>query len=382
MRLSTDKLMLFGIVIFTLAEGLTHYGQVYPDSPSYFSAAHFFQGRVSQGPTNFRLLRPVIPFLASLMNYFVDIRTSFAVVNLVLWCASAALMFCFTKLLTKNNYASLFSSALFTSAVPMLIFADSALTDMGGYFFILLCTFLIVRWNIPHASLKRACLMGLILGIGVLTRESVASVLIFAIIWTILSKGSISRILALCLIPLAVSLAWSQALGVSYVTWYVQGGLAFAGVHQALSPLRRVLRILGSILYSFGRYPIVLAFAALGFLRIRDKDCLKIHISILIGAIAIIVAWPVIDTRFSFILFPSVFPLAGAGLADAYRIMSNNKFIQTTWPSFANSPWPRYALLIFVVAVCAFITNFVLEAHASFPWMPYTDPSVNPAEIR
>jgi hypothetical protein len=381
MRLSTDKLMLVGLLIFTLAEALTHYGQVYPDSLGYFSAAHFFQGHASAGASNFRLLRPVIPFLASLINYFVDIRTSFAMVNLVFWCASAILMFYFTKLLTKNLYSSLFSSALFTSAVPMLLFADAALTDMGGYFFILLGTFLVIKWNIPHASLRRVCLTGLVLGIGVLTRESVASVLIFAIVWTILSKGSVSRIATLCLIPLAMSLAWSQALGVSYVTWYVQGGLVFAGAHQALGPMRRALRTLGSIVYSFGRYPVALAFAAFGFLRIRDRDYFKIHISVLIGALAIILAWPVIDTRFSFILFPSVLPLAGAGLEDAYRTIFNSKLIQTNWSSFANSAWSRYAFLIFVFGVCAFITNFALEAHLSFPWMPYTDPSVKLTDI-
>jgi 4-amino-4-deoxy-L-arabinose transferase-like glycosyltransferase len=290
-------------------------------------------------------------------------------------------MFYFTKLLTKNSFPSLFSAALFTSAVPMLLFADATLTDMGGYFFILLGIYLMIRWNIPHACLKRACLTGLVLGIGVLTRESVASVLIFAIVWTILSRGSITRLAAVCLIPLAFSLAWSQVLGVSYITWYVQGGLVFAGAHQTLSPFRRVLRTFGSILYSFGRYPIVLAFAALGFLRIQDRNYLKIHVSILIATGAIIVAWPVIDTRFSFILFPSIFPLAGAGLEDAYRIISNSKFVQTTWPSLYSSQWPRYASLILVLGVCAFITNFALEAHTSFPWMPYTDPSVKLTDI-
>jgi len=372
--------MLVGLVTLTLVEGLTHYGQIYPDSPSYIMAAHFFQGRAS-GPSNYRLLRPVIPFLASLLNYFFDIRTSFAVVNLTLWSASAVLMFYLGKLLTKSSYSALFSSALFATAVPMLLFAGSVLTDMGGYFFIVLGILLTIKWNVPHASWKRVLLTGLVLSIGILTRESVAMVLIFAVLWMILSKSPISHIITLCIVPLAISFAWSQVLGVSYINWYVQGGLAFAGTHQTLTPLRRIVRILGSILYSFGRYPIVLALSAVGFLQCKDRNYVKIHISILIAAAIIVLAWPVIDTRFSFIFFPSIFPLAGSGLEVVYRLMTNSKFVQTTWPAFSTSPWPRYLLLLLILAVCIFITNFALEAHVSFPWAPYTDPSVRLTDI-
>jgi 4-amino-4-deoxy-L-arabinose transferase-like glycosyltransferase len=374
--------MLAGLLIFTLAEGLTHYGQVYPDSPGYFAAAHYFQGRApGAGTWELRLLRPIIPFLASVANYFVDIRTSFAAVNLLLWCGSAVLMFYFTKLLTKDNYSALFSSALFTSAIPMLLFADAALTDMGGYFFIMLCSYLVVKWDIPNAPIRRLCLMGLVLGVGILARESVASALIFALAWTLWSGRSIRRAAILLFFPLVISLGWSYAVGVSYVTWYTKGGLIYAATNQPLSPLRRLLRLAGSVQYSFGRYPEVLLLSALGFLGIRDRSLLKIHISIWLGALAIILAWPVIDTRFTFVLFPSVFPLAGIGLEEAYKIIFKSKLVQAIWPSFPDSVQWRYAFLLLVVAVYALITNTVLKGYASFPWLPYTDPSVKPTDV-
>jgi 4-amino-4-deoxy-L-arabinose transferase-like glycosyltransferase len=383
MRLSIDKLMLVGLVIFSLAEGLTHYGQVYPDSPGYVAAAHFFQGRgTATGAAEFRLLRPLVPFVASLANHFVDIRTSFAMMNLVFWCASAVLMFYFTKLITKDTDASLLSSALFTSAIPMLLFADAVLTDMAGYFFILFGVYLVVRWHLPHATLKRVFIAGLVLGVGILARESVAAVLIFALAWAILSRGSITRTIIFCLIPLGISVLWSSAIGVGYLAWYGQG-LAFAGVNQHLSLLQRAYRLLGSIQYSFGRYPEVLILAALGLLRIDNKSYLKIHISILIGTLAIIFAWPVIDTRFTFILFPSIFPLAGSGMEEAYNLIFKSKLVQTIWPSFPNNAKSRFAFLLFVLAVCALITNTdsILRGYFSFPWMPYTDPSVKLTDI-
>ena len=383
MKSSIDKLMLVGLVIFSLAEGLTHYGQVYPDSPGYIAAAHFLQGRATAtGATAFRLLRPLVPFLASLVNYFVDIRASFAIVNLVFWCFSAVLMFYFAKLLTKDTNASVLSSALFTSAIPMLLFADAVLTDMAGYFFILFGIYLVIRWDLPRAELKRVCIAGLVVGVGILARESVAAVLIFALAWTILSRGSIPRTIIFCLIPVGISVLWSSAMGVSYLAWYAQGGLAFAAVNQHLSLLQKAYRLLGSIQYSFGGSPEVLILAVLGLLRIQNKGYLKIQISILIGTFAIIFAWPIIDNRFTFILFPSIFPLAGSGLEEAYNLIFKSKLVQTIWPSFADTAKSRFAFLLFVVAVYVLITNVVLREYFSFPWMPYTDPSVKLSEIR
>jgi len=382
MRLSTDKLMLVGLFVFTLAEALTHYGQVYPDSPGYFAAAHFFQSRATPaGQPDFRLLRPVIPLLASLLNYFLNIRTSFAIVNLVFWCAGAILMFYFTKLLTNNLYAPLFSSLVFTSAIPMLLFADAALTDMGGYFFILLCIYLVIKWDIPRATITRVCVMALVLGVGILVRESVACALIFAVTWTLWSTRSVTRAATLFLIPLAISLGWSYAVGISYAAWYTQGGVAYAATNQPLTPLHKLLRLAGNIQYSFGRYPEILLLGALGLWRNHEKNSLRIHISIWVGAFAIIFAWPVIDTRFTFILFPSVFPLAGLGLEEVYRIVFRTKYIQETWPSFTDSVISQYAFLLFVVAAYALITNVVLRHYVSLPWMPYTDPSVKLSSI-
>ncbi len=382
MKLLTDKAIVIGLVIFSLAEGLSHFGQVYPDSPSYITAAHFFQGKgVTPGAAQFRLLRPVVPFLASLVNYFIEIRISFALVNLFFWCAAAVLMFYFTRMLTKDTNASFLSAALLTSAIPLLLFGDAVLTDMAGYFFILLGTYLVIRWDLPRATLQRVCLAGLIVAVGILSREVVASVLIFALFWTLLSKGSISRIIILLAIPIGISLLWSFAVGVSYVTWYTQGGLAYAAAHQQLSLLRRGLRLLGSIQYSFGRYPEVLALAGLGLLRIRSKANFRTHISILVGALAVILAWPIIDTRFTFILFPSILPLAGVGLGQVYGIIFESRLLRIVWPSFRDTKKARFIFLLLVIAVYALITSVVLRGYLSFPWRAYTDPSVKPTDI-
>lgn len=382
MKPSADKFILIGLVVLSLVEALSHFGQVYPDSPSYMAAAHFFQGKGITGQAaEFRLLRPVVPFLASLVNYLFDIRSSFALVNLAFWCAASVLMFYFTRMLTKDTDASILSSALFTTAIPLLLFGDAVLTDMGGYFFILLGLYVVIRWNLPHATFSRVCIAALIVAIGILAREVVVSVVVFALAWTILSKGSLSRIVVFLAISVGITLLWSFATGVSYVTWYSQGGLAFAAVHQQMGLMQRGLRLLGSIQYAFGRYPEVIVLAALGVLQIRTKEYLKVHISILVGAFVVILAWPIVDTRFTFILFPSIFVLAGGGLAEAYAIIFKSKLVTTLWPSFVDTKPKRFAFMLLIIVLYVLITNVVLRAYFSFPWHPYTDPSVRPTDI-
>lgn len=381
MKLSTDKIILTGLLVLSLAEGLTHYGQVYPDSPGYMATAHFFQGKATMQAAGFRLLRPVVPFLASLVNYFLDIRDSFAVVNLVIWCATAILMFYFSKLLTKDDFTALFSSAVFTTAIPLLLFGDAVLTDMAGYFFILLGTFLVIKWDLPRATFQRVCIAGLMLAVGILSRENVASVLSFALAWTILSRGSFRRTIILIGISIGIPLLWSLAVGVSYAAWYSQGGLVFAAGHQQIGPVTKALRLLGSVQYAFGRYPEILVLAALGLLAIKDTGYLKTHVSIWVGALAVILAWPIVDTRFTFILFPSIFPLAGAGMRSAYSIIRESPLVSDRWTSLRENKKFWFAFVVFVIVGYVLITNVVLRRYFSFPWNPYTDPSVRPADI-
>lgn len=382
MKPSADKIMLTALLILSLAEGLTHFGQVYPDSPSYIAAAHFFQGEGRpSGNAEFRLLRPVVPFLASILNYFLDIHTTFAVVNLVLWCATAMLMFYFSKMLTKDDLAALFSSAVFTTAIPLLLFGDAVLTDMAGYFFILLGTFLVIKWDVPRATFRRVCITGLILAVGILSRENVASVLIFVGAWSILSKGSIRRTIILIVISVGIPFLWSIAVGLSYTAWYTQGGLLFAANNQQLGLVTKILRLLGSIQYAFGKFPEILILAALGLLAIKDTGYLKTHVSIWIGALAVILAWPIIDTRFTFILFPSIFPLAGTGIDGACGIICESPLIANRWPLLRQSDKFRFAFALLVIVFYVLVTNIVLRGYFSFPWNPYTDPSVRPTDI-
>ncbi|HKM49604.1 MAG TPA: hypothetical protein VJZ75_00330, partial [Candidatus Bathyarchaeia archaeon] len=65
-----------GLLTLSLVEGLTHFGQVYPDSSQYIATALYFQGKGNISGFAFKtLLRPIIPLLASVLGYVVGIGT-------------------------------------------------------------------------------------------------------------------------------------------------------------------------------------------------------------------------------------------------------------------------------------------------------------------
>ena len=383
MKGTRDQWAVTGLVALSLAEGLTHFGQSYVDSGDYIQVALFFSGKMSQftGLGRWRLLRPVVPFLASLLGHVMTLRVAFGAVNLVFWCASAVLMFYFTKLLTNDIRSAAISAVFLSSAIPLLILGAAVYTDMAGYFFILLCAFIILRWDLPRANLKRIILASLIVEIGMLSRETVAYVLLFALLYCLLTRGSFPRIIVFVGIVVGLSALWATLAGLSYTNWIVVSGVN-ASPYPREGLLSGAQELLRSVLYAFGEYPIVLALFVLGFLRVSDLRKLKVYLSLLIPAILLLAVWPVPGTRYSFMLFPAVLPLAGFGVEEAYDFVVKSALVSTIWPSFKGSS--RY-LLVFqwlIVAVYVIMTNLITRSYVSFPWNPLIDPSLPPSLIQ
>ena len=381
----STALLVSGIVGLSLAEGLTHFAQAYVDSRDYIEDALFFLGKYPNltGVPRLRLLlRPLVPFLASLLSLAVKPRIAFGLVNLVFWCASAVLMFYFTRLLTKSVSAAVASSVFLTSSIPLLILGAAIYTDMAGYFFILLGAFLIVKWDLPRAKLKRVVVAGFIVQLGMLARESVASVLLFAIAWCILSRGSFRRILLFVGIVVGLSVLWSTLVGVSYVQWYNIVGVNGGSPYPKLGFLLGADVLLRSIVYAFGEIPIVLLLSLLGLLRIRDFRELKIYLSFLVPVTLLIVTWPVPGTRYSFILFPAILPLAGLGVEEAYSVILQSPLISTNWPSFKTSSKALVIFELLIMAAYVVSMNLLTIRYVSFPWNPLIDPALPPGYVQ
>jgi len=307
-------------------------------------------------------------------------RVAFGTVNLVFWCASAILMFYFAKFLTKDIRAAAISTVFMTSAIPLLILGAAVYTDMAGYFFILLGAYLVLKWDLPRANLKRIVLASLLVEIGMLSRETVAIVLLFALLWCLFTRGSLRRIILFAAIILGISALWSALVGINYVNWITLSTSVSPYPNQSLlSDARELIR---SVLYAFGEYPEVLILFFLGLLRIRDLRELKAYLSLLIPTVLLILVWPVPGTRYSFLLFPAVLPLAGLGVEEAYTIIVNSSLASTIWPSFKTTNRSLLAFQLIVIVIYVITTNLATISYVSFPWNPLIDPSLPPWMIQ
>ncbi|MGA2784720.1 MAG: hypothetical protein ABSF09_08495 [Candidatus Bathyarchaeia archaeon] len=362
------------LLALTLVEGLTHFGQVYPDSSQYIATALYFQGTGNISGFAFKtLLRPIIPLLASALGYLVGISTSFGIINLVFWCGACLLMFEFTKFITRDMRVAFIATVMFTTSVPILFYGASVLTDMGGYFFILLATYLIFKWDIPKASISRIVTAAAIVGLGVLTRETVASVLLIALAWALLSKGSLPKTILFGAASMAIAILWTTASGTSYWNWFMSQ-TQFQTTYQHLTLEGRILTWFQTIYLAFRPEGVILA--VIGFIAAKRIGILRTLATMLIGLAGFLILTPgVVDYRYTFILFPAVLPLAGLGVVEITNYIITQKSISKV---ISKRSWA--ARLIPVLIILILVGYYVLETNRialrfiSLPWKPYITP--------
>lgn len=107
--------------------------------------------------------------------------------------------------------------------------------------------------------------------------------------------------------------------------------------------------------------------AVFGFLAEDSDQTVRWHMNVIAAALPVILAWPIADTRFIFILFPSMIPMALAGLRWVTRRLGDRPYLKAVPPLV----WRALAIVIYVAA------NNYYARTLSFPWDPYVDPSVS-----
>jgi len=369
--------MLLGVIAVALAEGVIHFGEIFPDSLSYIPTALWFLGKsmpASCGLCSYRLLRPVVPALAALLSRITDIRTSFAIENLAFWIASAVLLFRFTQTLTKKATEAAIAAILFATATPVLVYGGAVLTDSAGFFFVMVGVYLVVIWDLMRASWIRVVLAALIMSIGILSRETVASVLIFAVVWTAFTKGSWAKLVVFLAVPTVVALSWSHLVGVSYLAWATENA-AVAAQNNSIAPAQR-LRLLAITLGESFRTE-VLGLALLGFIQLSRKRLLKAYLAILLGLGAFVAFAPgEVDVRYTFIMFPAILPLAAYGMTYLAQLIGYSPLANTFRLSDKNRRRVLILFPILVVSLLIVMNNISTLRYLSFPWRAYVDPSI------
>jgi hypothetical protein len=289
-------------------------------------------------------------------------RTAFAIVNLVLWCAATLLMFFFVEKITQKSYVSLLAAGFFTVAYPLLVYGDAVLTDMAGFFFVLLGVHMIVNWDILRSTYTKVTVSAGIMAIGILSRETVACVFIVALLWALISKSSLTKLVLFLAIPFAALFAWAALEGLS-VWGFALVQVTYAATNQPLSESQRILMWLYTLRVAFR--PDLLVLAAVGLLTsVRQRTWVK-YLAILAAISVFLLAVPgPVDYRFTFLLFPAILPLAAIGTLQLSAFISQHLPV-------SDAKRTTMALGLIVLSAYAIETNWIALKFLSFPWNPH-----------
>ena len=316
------------VLLLSLLEGSMYFGKMCPDSPGYVNVAYFFNGK-EKSSHEIRMLRPLVPFFASLLNRIVDIATAFGIVNIALWLMASYIMFRLSKDLLEDTNLAWYASILFATSLPLIRYGTAVLTDMAGYFFIVF-VFWMTRKYSRNRNILKHLIIGMTIGVGILGREVVFACLPFFVLSEISgqrTRNQYLKILLTVLTALLLPYLWSAAFGLDYLGWYMSGGVEYAGGWTAILDFKKLVY---SILLAF---TVLLPFVVVGFLEEEDRSKILFYFWTFLSVFAVLIVWPVKDYRFAFLLSPCFIPLSAKGIDVATDKLNKKPLFRAVKPS-------------------------------------------------
>ncbi len=197
------------------------------DTLRYVQTIEYFWGR-AEAPSLTNLVKPLSMLTAAFLSPLAGPRGALFLQNLLFYFASIVLVFKIIKLLYFNERQAFFGAVLFMTSFPMLQNSLSFLTDMAGWFFLILTVYLALKFY-QKPILKLILISGFLSGAGFLFKESgVGGAVFFAFLllfshkfrWP--EKIKYGLVFSLCVIlPILVSvLLVLNIFDYSYLDWY------------------------------------------------------------------------------------------------------------------------------------------------------------------
>ena len=267
------------------------------DSRGYLRVARYLGGEPvpadEEQALRYRLFNPVVPALAALLRPLVGLEAAFLLVNGVLWIL-AALVF-FEILAREGTGAAWIGAAAFTTSLPLIEWGLPVMVDTAAWLLVAVAWLVLRREDVTAG---RAAVLGLVLGVAVLTKPTLLTLVAFAAIVLLLRRQWTATVLS-------VAIAGGLALAV-----YAAFGLRPEDFTSLGAPRHRgVVYVASAALVCFHwGWP----FAVAGFRRLdagRRRDLLVYFAAFFVPFLAF-----VHSPRLFFLAYPAVLIPAAVGL--------------------------------------------------------------------
>jgi len=290
------------------------------DTSSYVASVEFYDTgsldtlRYGDRDMNeFRLLKPVYGIIGSLLTPIISPHQTILLLNLIFFYGTVTILFLILFALGFTPLNSAIGTAWFSFGYPMLKYGFSLITDISGYFFIALTSYLALI-GFKKKKLHWMLWAGTASAFGVLSKESGSLGLLFIIGATIIDFKRLGWRFAATSIALAggtfaliyfpIQALIMQRIGYSFFDFFNKTQHAYYGDYPA--------HLFYPLIHG-ATFHILWLYAAIGTIFwIKDKKD-----PLWIGAWIVglpTVFWLMYVTRYAFVYFIAVIPFALYGL--------------------------------------------------------------------
>lgn len=357
-----NKYFLFSLV-FTAINGfliLFFFTERYnnTDSNLYVSTINFLSN--GSGTPNLGIILKPFPLLIGVfLSPIFSPTSSILIQNTIFYFLCSIFIFLIADKIYKDKKQAFFSVCLLSSAYPVEAYGLAVLIDIGGWFFYLLSAFLALNF-IDKPGIRRACLVGLSVGMGMLFKElPIAGLILFASLVFIATNLSIRDKIKYCficglsfLLPFFIKeIIVYNIFSFNSLDWYFSNWDRVGVVKNTLyyySPLRILIEIFRVFIFGW-----ILFFVGLRkeFLY-NDKNRQKILIAFLIPSFSFLLwSWP--HNRIMFALLTFLVLLGSYGILGRFKSEKKN-LIQ------------ELSLLVLYVITNYFFLDFLLKYGDNF----------------
>lgn len=309
--------------------------QLNGDAPSYFDAMKFMQGQPANQLTydtqenaefflKVRILTTPLMLLSSILagKLFGGEYQGMLAVNIVFYFLIILVFYRLAWIVYQDKRVAFIGTVFFLANYGLYNYGTTYRTDLGGWFFFLLASWLAVSYFYRPENKKFYFLSILASSVGVLFKEYGALGLISLIIIVLYqSAGSWQKVKAVIkiaalflIIPVVYHLFIYWQFNFSYLDWYgynfkeIINNPATPAINWSIFLLIKVLGWLFSVgwpIFVFGLYQEYKNF---------NYQRFKILLAILPASLAFL-AWPALTQRIAFIFVPLLALISGYGLS-------------------------------------------------------------------
>ena len=293
-----------------------------PDTEEYVATIRYIAHAPGGEFYWYRILKPLPILVGAALIDIVPPIAALIYQNIVFFFFSIVLIFELTYELYADARQSVYAAVIFATAYPMIAYGLAALTDVSGWFFLLLTTLLSVRL-LKVLNRKKVFLIGLIAGLGMLFKENSAAAAIFFAAFVFLDKelsvGERCRYalafgVGFLILPGINSIVLLSLYSQSYWSWFIWNWTGDRTTFYAYTPLRIIIEAVRVMLFGW-------VFVVAGILaEYLDKNTARRRILFaLVPASLSCILWPFLHNRIMYIAGPLLALLASAGLFIRFK---------------------------------------------------------------